>query len=164
MTVASVGLSMAIISIAKFFLVISAMAVFLCTKRGSEAGNRLAGAYTPIAVLAAIFAFALSLLWTAAPLADALGSFAKYGKLIVIVLLLLLIRDRGEALYALAAFVLAQLFLLASSWMLYAHLPVPWATSNMALTEYAVFSSYLDQGIISAVFAAMCWHLSLIHI
>lgn len=159
MTVASVGLSMAIISIAKFFLVISAMAVFLCTKRGSEAGNRLAGAYTPIAVLAAIFAFALSLLWTVAPLADALGSFAKYGKLIVIVLLLLLIRDRGEALYALAAFVLAQLFLLASSWMLYAHLPVPWATSNMALTEYAVFSSYLDQGIISAVFAAMCWHL-----
>lgn len=159
MTVASVGLSMAIISIAKFFLVISAMAVLLCTKRGYEAGNRLAGAYTPLAVLAAIFAFALSLLWTVAPLPEALGSFAKYGKLIVIVLLLLLIRDRREALYALAAFVLAQLFLLASSWMLYAHLPVPWATSNMALTEYAVFSSYLDQGIISAVFAAMCWHL-----
>jgi O-antigen ligase len=29
----------------------------------------------------------------------------------------------------------------------------------MALTEYAVFSSYLDQGIIGAVFAAICWHL-----
>jgi O-antigen ligase len=29
----------------------------------------------------------------------------------------------------------------------------------MALTEYAVFSSYLDQGIMSAVFAAICWHL-----
>ncbi len=157
-TAASVGLSMAIISIAKFFLVIFAMAVLLCTKRASDAGDRLAGAYTPIAALVAIFAFALSLLWTVAPLADALGSFAKYGKLIVIVLLLLLIQDRREALYALASFVLAQLFLLASSWMLYAHLPVPWATSNMALTEYAVFSSYLDQGIISAVFAAMCWH------
>jgi O-antigen ligase len=29
----------------------------------------------------------------------------------------------------------------------------------MALTQNAVFSSYLDQGIMSAVFAAVCWHL-----
>ena len=114
---------------------------------------------TPVAVLVAIFAFALSLLWTVAPQADALGSVAKYGKLIVIALMMVLIRSRREAMWALGAFVLAQLFLMASSWMLFAHLPVPWATSNMALSEYAVFSSYLDQGIMSAVFAAICWHL-----
>jgi O-antigen ligase len=84
---------------------------------------------------------------------------AKYGKLLVIVIMVLLIRNRREARYALAAFAAAQLFLLLSSWMLFARLPVPWATSNMALTYYAVFSSYLDQGIMSAVFAALCWHL-----
>lgn len=150
---------MAIISTAKFFLVFSGIAALIFAKQAPEIGKRLAGMHTPVTALAIIFALALSLLWTAAPLADALGSLAKHGKLIVIVLMLMLIRDRREALRAMAAFALAQAFLLASSWMLYLRVPVPWATSNMALTEYAVFSSYLDQGIISAVFAAICWHL-----
>ena len=150
---------MALISIAKFLLLIGAVAALLLTPRATGVGNRLAELVTPFVVLAILCSFALSLFWTVAPPADALGSLAKYGKLIVIVLLPGLIRDQREALYALGAFVLAQSFLLASSWMLFAHLPVPWATSNMALTQNAVFSSYLDQGIISAVFAAICWHL-----
>lgn len=150
---------MAFISIAKFLLFIGAGATLMLAPRTAVVGNRLAGAATPIAVLVILASFTLSLFWTTAPQADALGSVAKYGKLMVIVLLLALIRDRREALFALAAFALTQTFLLASSWMLFAHLPVPWASSNMALTHNAVFSSYLDQGIIGAVFAAVCWHL-----
>lgn len=150
---------MAIISVAKFFLVLCGIAALIFAKQAPAAGKRLAQVRTPVAALAIIFALALSLLWTVAPLADALGSLAKYGKLIVIALMVMLIRDRREALWAMAAFALAQVFLLASSWMLYLRIPVPWATSDMALTEYAVFSSYLDQGIIGAVFAALCWHL-----
>ncbi len=150
---------MALISISKFLLIIGALVALLLAPRATATGNRLAGTVTPVVVLATLALFAVSLFWTVAPPADALGSLAKYGKLMVMVLLLALIRDRREALYALGAFVLAQTFLLASSWMLFAHLPVPWATSNMALTQSAVFSSYLDQGIISAVFAAICWHL-----
>ena len=159
MAAASVGLSMAIISISKLLLLICGLATLLCAQRAPRASKPMAGMRTPVAVLVTIFAFSLSFLWTVAPQADALGAAAKYGKLIVIVSMLILIRDRREALYALGAFVLAQLFLMASSWMLFVHLPVPWATSNMAFTEYAVFSSYLDQGIMSAVFAAICWHL-----
>lgn len=156
---ASVGLSMAIISIAKLLLLICGLATLLFGHRAREAGQLpTTGIYTPAAVLLVIFAFTLSLLWTVAPQADALGSVAKYGKLLVIVLMISLIRDRREAMYALGAFVLAQFFLMASSWMLFFHLPVPWATSNMALTNNAVFSSYLDQGIMGAVLAAICWH------
>ncbi|WP_349276419.1 O-antigen ligase family protein [Polaromonas hydrogenivorans] len=158
MAAASVGLSMVLISIAKLLLVFFGLAVVLFTRRAPTAGSPLTGMSTPIAVLLAFFAFALSLFWTVAPQAEALGSLAKYGKLITIVLMLLIIRDRREANYALGAFVAAQTFLLASSWMLFAHLPLPWATSRMALTEYSVFSSYLDQGIMSAVFAGICWH------
>ena len=156
---ASVGLSMAIISTAKLLVIICALAVLLNPRRSFENAALLAGKSTPLAVLVALSAFALSLLWTTAPMADSLGSLAKYGKLIVIVLLPLLIRDRREALSALAAFGLGQLFLLISSWMLFAQLPVPWATSHTALTANAVFSSYLDQGVIGAVFAVICWHL-----
>ena len=149
---------MALISIAKVLLLICGLATVLFTRRTPAGVSPLTGMRTPIAVLLVFFAFALSLFWTVAPQAEALGSLAKYGKLILIVLMVLLIRDRREASYALGFFVLAQLFLLASSWMLFLHIHVPWATSHMAFNEYAVFSSYLDQGIMSAVFAAICWH------
>jgi O-antigen ligase len=155
---ASVGLSMVIISIAKLLLVICGLATLLFTRRTPTTASPLAGTWTPLAVLVALVAFGVSLLWTVAPQADALGSAAKYGKLIVIVLMMLLIRDRREAMYALGAFALAQCFVLASGWMLFLHLPVPWATSNVALTSYSVFTSYIGQGIIHAVFAALCWH------
>lgn len=158
MAAASVGLSMAIISLSKLLLFLCGLAILVFAQREPKTGKRLNQAYTPVAVLLTLLAFSASLFWTVAPLADALGSLAKYGKLLAIVLMMVLIRDRREAMYALGAFVVAQLFLVASSWMLFVHLPVPWATSNMALTEYAVFSSYLDQGIISSVFAAICWH------
>ncbi len=165
---------MAIVSISKLLLVICGLVVLLFSSHTKDISARdaksntggtsgffsgLSAFSTSYAVLVAIFAFAVSLLWTVAPQADALGSLAKYGKLITILLMLGLIRSRREAHLALASFVLAQTFLLASSWMLYFHLPVPWATSNMALIKFAVFSSYLDQGIMSAVLAALCWHL-----
>jgi O-antigen ligase len=156
---ASVGLSMVLISIAKLLLVLCGLATLLLASRRPGPGHALRDMRTPAVVLLAFFTFALSLLWSVAPQAEALGAVAKYGKLLVIVLMVLLIRDRREALHALAAFAGAQLFLLLSSWMLFARLPVPWATSNMALTHSAVFSSYLDQGIMGAVFAAVCWHL-----
>ena len=142
---------------AKLLLVVCGLATLLFVRRMPAIDKPLQGMRTPVAVLIAFFAFALSLFWTVAPPAEALGSLAKYGKLIMIILMLLLIRDRREAGYALGAFVAAQIFLLGSSWMLFAHVPVPWATSNW-VQDYSVFSSYLDQGIISAVFAAICWH------
>lgn len=155
---ASVGLSMALISLAKLLLVVCGLTSLLFIRRTPVNEKPLKGMSTPIAVLIAFFAFVLSLFWTVAPPAEALGSIAKYGKLILIVLMVLMIRDRREASYALAAFISAQIFLLCSSWMLFLHVPVPWATSNMAISHYSVFSSYLDQGIITAVFAAICWH------
>jgi len=155
---ASIGLSMVAVSFAKLLLVVCGLGVILTMNRLPAATSPLKGLATPVAVLAALFAFALSLSWTIGPLAEALGSLAKYGKLLMILLIPVIVRNQREAAYALGAFTLAQTFLLASSWMLFAQLPVPWATSKTADSQYSVFSSYLDQGIISAVFAAICWH------
>ncbi len=156
---ASVGLSMAIISLSKLLLFLFALAFGIAALTTSSRTGESRSSYTTIAVLGVLAAFALSLAWTIAPLADAVGSLAKYGKLLLPLLVMTLIRDRREALYALGAFGAAQLFLVLSSWALFLGVPVPWATSDMALTQYAVFSSYLDQGIMSAIFAALCWHL-----
>lgn len=106
-----------------------------------------------------LFVFAVSLFWTTAPMAQALGATGKYGKFLVIPALLVLVRTHREATWVLVAFASAQVFLLISSWLLYLNVPVAWATSKIALTQYVVFASYLDQGIMSAVVAAIFWHL-----
>jgi O-antigen ligase len=156
---ASVGLPIAIISIAKLLLLVCVIALLLFTRGPAENRAPLAKTWTLPAVVAALLAFSLSLLWTVAPQEEALGSLAKYGKLLTIIVMMALIRDRREARYALGAFALAQLLVVASSWMLFADMPVPWATSRTTVTHYTVFSGYLDQSIMSAVFAAVCWHL-----
>jgi len=154
-----VGLSIAIISIAKLLLLLCAVATLLLRKGLSRDGVALAQTFTLPAVLAVLLAFVLSLFWTVAPLQEAAGSLAKYGKLLLILAMMALIRDRREALYALAAFAVTQLLVVISSWMLFADMPVAWASSRTTVSHYTVFSGYLDQGIMSAVFAALCWHL-----
>ena len=156
---ASAGLSLVIISISKVLLVIAVLPVLLWGKRPVVDGLQLQKMWAPLLATVIVFAFATSLLWTVAPMDLALGALGKYGKFLVIPALLVLIRTRQEACYALACFLGAQAFLLMSSWLLYFHVPLVWATSNMALSHYAVFSSYLDQGVMSAVVAAIFWHL-----
>lgn len=151
---------MAIISIAKLLLFLTALVALLFDKPFRANAKTVLQVRTVFWVLLALTAFAASFAWTVAPDADALGSLAKYGKLLTVVLILALVKDRREAMYALGAFVLAQAFLVSSSWMLFFDLPVPWATSrSTSIQNRAVFSSYLDQGIMAAVFGAICWHL-----
>lgn len=159
---ASIGLSIVLVSTAKLLLFITALLVLLGSFRGPNACPGAERGKTPFIVrtiLLVLAVMATSLLWTTAPPDDALGSLAKYGKLLVIPLFWVVVRTRREALFGLAAFFVAQLFLVVSSWLLVARVPIPWATSNMAVQEYAVFSSYLDQGIMGALFAALCWQL-----
>lgn len=73
-----------------------------------------------------------------------------------------LIKSRKEALFALASFSAAQLFLVMSAWMIFTKFPVPWALSPFSLSHNVVFSSYLDESLMSAVFAAVSWHLRLL--
>ncbi len=60
---------------------------------------------------------------------------------------------------AVGFFVGGQVLLLISTWMMFVGIAIPWATSKEAGISYAVFSSYLDQSIMTAVLAAVCWHM-----
>ncbi len=157
---ASVGLPIVIISIAKILLLLGAIAILLFTKDATiERTARRPMGLTAVVVLVIMAAFAASLLWTTGSQAEAYSSLGKYGKLLMIPLIVALLRTRAQAVYALGAFSVVQLFLLLGSWMLFFGLPVPWATAPALLRHNAVFSSYLDQGIMAALFAAICWHL-----
>ena len=157
---ASVGLPIALVSIAKALLFVAGAAILLTQKPypDAEIAHRNLKC-TALAVVFVLAAFATSLSWTIASETSALASLGKYGKLLLIPLVALLIRTRREAVVALKVFVFVQVFGFLSSWLLFMHLPVPWATSRAALLFNAPFSHYLDQSIMCAVLAAICWHL-----
>jgi O-antigen ligase len=156
---ASTGLSMALISLGRLTLMIATVVVLLVSKQKSLGSVSWQSLWAPKLVLLILAVFAGSLWWTTAPQDQALEAVGKYGKLLVIPALLLLLRSRQEAAVVLAIFLGFQAFSLLSSWLLYFHVPLFWATGKQAKEFFAVFATYLDQSIMSAVVAALFWHL-----
>ena len=155
------SLPIGFVSLAKVVLFIGTLIVLLQNFKpvANSAATVVTRRLTPILIFVILAAFAASMLWTSGSQAEAFNSLSKYGKLLIIPIFCVLIKSRKEALYALASFSAAQLFLVISAWMLFLKLPVPWALSQVSLSHNVVFSSYLDESLMSAVFAAVIWHL-----
>jgi O-antigen ligase len=95
-------------------------------------------------------------LWSAVGPVEALWSWSRHARLLTILIMLCLITSLAEARAVLRVFVWGQLFVVLSAWMLVFKLPVPWAT-GAGQGSYAVYSSYLEQGISQAVLVALLW-------
>jgi O-antigen ligase len=156
----SVSLPMAWISLGRLVLFASCLAYLIfsiCQNIGESHANKLWSVPTILLILTI---FGLSVIWTEAPTYIALQTLAKHGKLIEIAMMVVLIRNLGEARLALTAFFASQAFFVASSWIMAAGLRIPWATSAQS-PEYhtVVYSTYLDQTLIFAAAAGVLWHL-----
>lgn len=155
----AVSLPVAIISIAKLLLFLCALTVIVRGWWDRSCVLTRAADMASRTILWALAIMAVSGFWTTGSPSEFFTSLAKHGKLLEIPILLFLIRSRQEALAALAFFVGGQIFLLLSTGMMFAGFSIPWATSKELGHSYAVFSSYLDQSIMTAVLAALCWHM-----
>lgn len=156
---ASVGFPIAIISLSKVALLFFALGALLLQGRRPSPSAHLTVMATPAAIFFALACLALTISWSEVPLQQSAEAWAKHAKLLLIPVLLWLIRSERDARMAMLSFIAAQVFLLLSSWLLWLGVSVPWATSRMSSTHYAVFSSYLDQAIMSSIAAALCWQL-----
>ena len=155
----SVGLPITFISAAKFILLLGAVAILVCETWTKGRTSTLGGMWLPIAILTALGFMALSVLWTSASDQQEAHALVKHAKLITIPVLIALIRSRREALVAFTLFAGGQLLLLGGSYLLVLGVPLPWAPPRTPERVHALFSSYLDQSVMTAVFAALCWHL-----
>ncbi len=151
-------LSMALISIFKlltFLTGVTLLGLAFFYKR-QYAQLRIAPVYFTLALLSLM---ALSLLWSSAEPADALHALSKYGKLLLIPLALVLLRTRKQALYALLVYIALQSFVVLSSWLLFFGFKLPYIPAGRNHFT-VVFSSSLDQSILTAGFVVLCWHLA----
>ena len=159
----ALALPIAIISLAKLLALLGTTVVLVHGWLRPARRAELSLASVTPTILLALLLLTLSALWSTGSSDEVLTALAKHARLILIPVILSLARSRRDALIAMGFFVGGQIFLLGSSWLLYAGVPLPWVMSKEAgicdTCSFAVFSSYLDQSIMSAVLAAVCWHL-----
>jgi O-antigen ligase len=150
-------LSIAGISIFKLLTVLTALVVLVLAL---AQGRRIVElrSWPTLLTLALLAALTASLAYTTVSVSEALAIIGKYGKLLLIPAIAILVRSRKQALLALGIYFVAQSFVLISSWLLFFGLPLPWVTAERNAMA-VVFSSYLDQAILTAGFAALAWHL-----
>lgn len=158
----SVSLPMALISLAKFLVFVFCLAYLLRNHFLNQSDPALNVLWTPRIILTILLIFALSFAWTEGDPTVAVLALVKHSKLLEILVLMCLIRTAHEARIGIRAFAAGQAFLLLSSWLMVAGVPIPWSRSATGL--HVVFSTYLDQSIIFATTAAIYWHLASDHL
>ena len=155
----SVSLPIGFISASKILLVLAGIAVFWgCNPKPLSWLTKRPRLNTWIYL--GLFAILASSLWTQAPDALMWKSINHHSTLLLIPLLYFMVKTKNEAHWALRGYMLGQLFVLASSWALFAGVSIPWqaALDGNTGNQFATFSSYLDQSIMASVFAAILWH------
>jgi O-antigen ligase len=150
-------LSIAGIGIFKLFTILTALPVIVLAL---IAGRRLPElrAVPTVLTLCMLGALAASLSYTSVSFTEALSVLTKYGKLLLIPAIAVLVRNRAQAVTALCVYFFAQIFVVVTSWLLFAGLALPWVPAQRCDIA-AVYSCYLDQAILTAGFAAIAWHL-----
>ena len=150
-------ITMAGISIGKFLVVLTALVLLLGRKLQSVqiSALRIAPAW---GVLVLLVAQILGTIYSSADWSESLASATKYGKLLLLPLVLILIRQAKEAQTAMSCYLVAQTFVVITSWLLYFGVSVPWV-SAVRTSQATVFSSYLDQAILTAGYAVLCWQM-----
>jgi O-antigen ligase len=161
LTAAMIPFSLAATNLSKLFMVLFAVATLSMGALRRERLAQLRRLRTPAMVGVMLAVLALSLLYTVAPVLDALHDLNKYSKLLLIPLVLVLLRNRRETVIALGCYVAAETFVVLTSCLLSTGLDVPWVIKPLSerVAIATVYSSYLDQSIMTAGLAALAWHL-----
>lgn len=155
----AIPVSLAATNVAKLLALLFCLAIVAAAMVQRRPLPSLRGLWSAPLILLMLALLTLSLAWTSAPTDEALGDIVKYSKLLLIPAIVLLVRTPREALVALGVYLAVQGFVVLTSWLLYLHVPVFWVPSAPRNSSATVYSSYLDQSIMTAAFLALCWHL-----
>ena len=152
------SLGTAFSALGRVLLVLSALYVLLLGARPEENSKKFLYRSAFLTIALAVSYMALASLWADVGSDKTWSYWLRHARLLTIPLLYVLIYSYAEARNVLRAFILGQLFVVLSSWLLVAGIQIPWATASRDPGTYAVFGSYLEQSITQAVLVAMLWH------
>jgi O-antigen ligase len=155
----SVSLGVAMVSIAKLFLLIAVVGqLFFDVKHRSFPSFKLWPSMTWWILLAMVW-MSLSFLWTESSSADALAGWGRHSRILWFIPVLYLLRSPEQSLLTLKWFVAGMVVMMLSSWALVAGLPVPWATAKELPSLGIVHGSTLEQPVLLTFLAVVLWFM-----
>jgi O-antigen ligase len=155
----SVSLGVALVSLSKVLVVLALLASLPLLWRNRSHTTFNQSYWSPWLILIALAWMSLTYLWTAASPAEASTALARHARLLVFPVTLLLLPVKPHARTVLKCLVLGQLFVLVCSWLMFFGIALPWARSDYPTEMGILFSSTLEQPIMSTLMLIVVWHL-----
>ena len=153
----SVSMGAALVSISKVLIFIAVIWRLIYEIRTSSFMRQPHSTWTIWAVFLSLSWMFISLAWTEAPVAEVWPSMLRHSRLIWLVAIFFLLRDSKQSLTVLKWVVVGQLFVVASSWLLWLGLPIPWAITQFPSGQGIVFTSTLEQPVMSSLMLLLLW-------
>jgi O-antigen ligase len=155
----SVSLGVAMVSIAKLFLLIALFGqVFFDSRHRSFPSWRQSPKVTWW-ILLAMGWMSLSFFWTEASSADAVLAWGRHSRILWFLAVFYLLRTSDQAILTLKWFVAGMTLMLLSSWALVVGWPVPWASAKELPSLGIVHGSTLEQPVLLTLLAVVLWFM-----
>ena len=155
----SPSLGTALAALGRLALYVLALGVLLAAaRRGRHHGLAWRAHAGLTSALVGVCAFpALSMAWSSVDGPSALWAWSRHARILAIPLLYYLVRDAGQGRTLLYVFILTQVFVGLSSWLLVAGIHPPWISAVDPDTTFASYGSYLEETIAQATTAGLLW-------
>ncbi len=153
----SVSMGVALVSLSKLLVLIAVVGQLVIDFKYKSWPAWREWPMTALVILLGFAWMSLTWVWTEAPLADAKSNLSKHSRVLWFIAVFYIIRSQVHATRVLTWHAGGLAFLLLGSWLLWAGVPVPWATSDYPSELGIVSASTLEQPVFLTMLMAYLW-------
>ena len=156
----SINFGVALVSISSLLIVLAAFLILICNQnKGSYIDLIDRPRSTVYIIPIAIMWMAISGFWTDSTFRDGATQLMRYSRILTIPVVYFLIRTPEQSIKILKIWVYGQLFVIASSYLLWLGAPLPWTSNAHSVRDLTPFTSTLEQPIMNTIMFIVVWHL-----
>jgi O-antigen ligase len=155
-----INFGVALVSIASLLTIVAALLIFITKQHKSIANDLVHRPTSTIYIIpVALLWMGITGLWTQSSLQDSAVQLMRYSRILTIPIIYFLIRTQDQSIKVLKVWVYGQLFVIASSCLLWLGFTLPWASNSHASLDLTPFTSTLEQPIMNTIMFIVVWHL-----
>ncbi len=156
----SVSLGVALVSLSKLLIALAVIGKLYGLVRAGKLRLVMRAIPATFAALwLALGWLVVSLLWTQAPASESWAGLGRHARLLVLPAVYFLLETRQDALKVLTALVISQCVVVCCSWLMWLGVPLPFATAAHDASLGVVFTSTLEQPVMSTLMLTLVWFL-----
>lgn len=155
----SVSLGVALVSLSKVLIAIALLVVAPTLFKNRVFRKSSNTYYSILLIFLALAWIGLSFIWTSASPSEASTGLARHARLLILPISFILISQSKESLTVLRYLVAGQLFVVICSWGMFFGIELPWAKQDFPTEMGILFSSTLEQPVMSTLVLIVLWHM-----